>query len=96
MAEFNNQTFIYVESLNDASVAPYRLETNGTLTSVGPAVVGPSEGAAAALLRLYRVRNYLYGTNFGTSTISSWKINKTDGSVSLLEKVASGDDGNRT
>jgi len=96
MAEFNNQTFIYVESLNDASVAPYRLETNGTLAFVGPAVVGPSEGAAAALLRLYRVRNYLYGTNFGTSTISSWKINETDGSVSLLEKVAGGKKGYRT
>jgi len=96
MAEFNGQTFIYVESLNDASVAPYRLETNGSLTPVGPAVVGPPQGADAALCWLYRVRNYLYGTNFGTSTITSWKINETDGSVSLLEEAAGGANGHRT
>lgn len=89
-AEFFGQTYVYLESLIDGTVAPYRVEDDGSVTSLGPAVLGAAQGSDAFLSYLGRSGRYLYGTNFGISTITSWLINTTDGSLSLLEEVDGG------
>mmetsp|Transcript_23742 Transcript_23742/g.35432 ORF Transcript_23742/g.35432 Transcript_23742/m.35432 type:complete len:391 (-) Transcript_23742:242-1414(-) len=83
-AVYNGKTFVYAVTQGDATMLAYRVEENGSLSFVSSAVGSP-DGPGAGLCWVARYGNYLYGTNAPLSSVSSWVIDPSDGSASLLE-----------
>uniref|UniRef100_A0A7S4QD41 Uncharacterized protein n=1 Tax=Ditylum brightwellii TaxID=49249 RepID=A0A7S4QD41_9STRA len=86
--EYEGKTFLYAANLIGGTVSSYRLRNGGQIVPITPPVQGPSIGSDAAVCWVERYGNYLYTSNFSDNTITSFLIDRSTGSVTLLEEIA--------
>lgn len=84
----NNSRFAYTTNAHSNNISGYVVNRDGTLTLFNDGGVTAVTNAAPTDMALARDSQYLYNLNSGSGTITSFKLNVANGSLSPLGSVS--------